>query len=245
VRDFARRRYPSWVNLPRPARLAPALAAAILVALAGLAVWRSGAGGGGAAQAARPMTYVALGASDSVGVGAANPERESWVAVLHASLPRGSRLVNLGVSGSLLRQAIDQQLPVALDADPDLVTVWLAVNDLNARVPLDRYAADLDRLLGALRARTDAPILVGNVPDLSTLPAASRMNLEPIPRWNAAIEEAVARHGAELVDLRDAWREVAEHPEYVSADGFHPSTLGYARLAERFRAVAAQRLGIE
>jgi lysophospholipase L1-like esterase len=186
---------------------------------------------------------VALGASDSVGVGAGVPERESWVAVLHARLPAGSRLVNLGVSGSLLRQALDQQLPVALDADPDLVTVWLAVNDLNARVPLDRYTADLDTLLRSLRAGSDATILVGNVPDMSTLPSASRMNLAPIPRWNAQIEEVVARNGAQLVDLRDAWREVAEHPEYVSSDGFHPSTAGYVRLADRFFDAATPDLG--
>ena len=203
--------------------------------------WRPAAGT--AEPNARPLTYVALGASDSVGVGASLPERESWVAVLHARLPAGSRLVNLGVSGSLLRQALDQQLPVALDADPDLVTVWLAVNDLNARVLLDRYTADLDTLLRSLREGSDATILVGNVPDMSTLPSASRMNLQPIPRWNAQIEEVVARNGAQLVDLRDAWREVAEHPEYVSSDGFHPSTAGYVRLADRFFDAAAPGLG--
>ena len=224
-------------------RLVPAALGVLGILAAGvllLAVWRPGAGS--AAPAARPLTYVALGASDSVGVGASVPERESWVAVLHARLPEGSRLVNLGVSGRLLRQALDQQLPVAVDADPDLVTVWLAVNDLNARVPLDRYAADLDTLLRTLRERTDATILVGNVPDMSTLPAAARMNLEPIPRWNAVIAEIVTRNGAQLVDLRDAWREVAEHPEYVSSDGFHPSTAGYARLADRFYEAAAPRL---
>ncbi len=213
----------------------------VLLGIVGAFAARSA--GSPVAEAARPLTYVALGASDSVGVGARVPDRESWVAVLHAKLPAGSRLANLGVSGSLLRGAIEQQLPVALDADPDVVTVWLAVNDLNARVPLDRYAADLDLLLGTLRERTRATILVGNVPDLSTLPAARRMNLEPIPRWNAAIDEVVARHGAELVDLRDAWREVADHPEYISSDGFHPSTVGYERLADRYYAVVARHLG--
>ena len=33
-----------------------------------------------------------------------------------------------------------------LDAQPDIVTVWLAANDLNARVSLDHYAADLEHL---------------------------------------------------------------------------------------------------
>jgi acyl-CoA thioesterase-1 len=193
--------------------------------------------------ALRPLTYVAIGASDSAGVGANVPDQESWPAVLQHKLPPGSRLVNLGVSGSLLHQAIGQQLPVALDSEPDLVTVWLAVNDYAARVPLERYTADLDSLLGELRAKTEATILVGNVPDLGALPSAGRFDLRDVDRWNVAIDEAVRRHGASLVDLRATWREVKDHPEYISSDGFHPSTVGYQRLADVFYASAATALG--
>jgi lysophospholipase L1-like esterase len=197
-----------------------------------------------ARSAPRPLTYVAIGASDSAGVGANAPDQESWPAVLQRKLPDGSKLVNLGVSGSLLHQAIDQQLPVALDSGPDLVTVWLAVNDYAAQVPLDRYAADLDTLLGQLRAGTEAAVLVGNVPDLSALPSASRFDLRDVERWNAAIDESTGRHGATLVDLRATWREVKEHPEYISSDGFHPSTIGYQKLAELFYASAVTALGL-
>ncbi|MCC7371929.1 MAG: SGNH/GDSL hydrolase family protein [Chloroflexi bacterium] len=195
-------------------------------------------------SAARPLTYVAIGASDSVGVGAGSPDQESWPAVLQRRLPAGSRLVNLGVSGSLIRQAVDQQLPVALDSDPDLVTVWLAVNDYGARVPLPRYASDLDLLLQTLRSQTRATILVGNVPDLSVLPVAARFDLKDVDRWNNAIAELSRRHGAVLVDLRQAYAEVAQHPEYISSDGFHPSTTGYQRLADLFYASAVEPLGL-
>src|SRR5215208_5441656 len=186
------------------------------------------------AAAARPLTYVAIGASDTVGVGANAPEAEGWVPVLATHLPPNSRLVNLGISGTLLRQALDQQLPVALDSDPDLVTIWLAVNDLNAGVPLSRYGSELDRLLGTLRADTHATVLVGNVPDLARLPVYQQLDPveveREVDRWNQTIAEVVARHGAELVDLHTRWRELVEHPEYVGRDGFHPSTDGYRRL---------------
>ena len=195
-------------------------------------------------SAPRRLTYVAIGASDSVGVGAGTPDQESWPAVLHRKLPAGSRLVNLGVSGSLIQQALDQQLPVAIDSDPDLVTVWLAVNDYGAKVPLPRYASDLDRMLQTLRAETRATILVGNVPDLSQLPVAARFDLRDIERWNKAIGELAQRHRAVLVDLRAAWNEVASHPEYISSDGFHPSTTGYQRIAEIFYAAAAELLAL-
>ena len=185
----------------------------------------------------RPLTYVAIGASDAVGVGASNPETDGWVPRFAARLGSNVRVVNLGVSGSMLSQALDEQLGPALDAQPDVVTVWLAVNDLNGRVPLDQYAADLDSLLGQLE-QTQARVLVGNVPDLAALAAYRGIDPEPlraeVNAWNAMIGETAARHGATLVDLHAHWQEIAQHPEYLSADGFHPSTEGYQALADAF-----------
>ncbi len=189
------------------------------------------------AQPDRPLTYVAIGASDAVGVGASDPEVEGWVPRFAARLGANARVVNLGVSGSTLAQALDEQLGPALDAQPDVVTVWLAVNDLNARVSLNSYAADLDTLLGELEV-THARVLVGNVPDLGGL--AAYRGLDPAPlqaeadRWNAVIADTVGRHGATLVDLHAHWREIVDHPEFLSADGFHPSTPGYQALADVF-----------
>ncbi|HLI26057.1 MAG TPA: SGNH/GDSL hydrolase family protein [Chloroflexota bacterium] len=199
------------------------------------------------APPARPLVYVALGASDAVGVGASDPVHEGWVPVLHSYLPAGTRLVNLGVSGSLLRDALVQQLPVAIDAAPDLVTVWLAVNDFNARVPLEEYSAQLDQLLGRLRGETSAQVVIANLPDLSRVPVYAAVPPEllraEIGRWNAAIERAARRHGAVLVDLYPLGPELASQPEYVGLDGFHPSAAGYRRLAEvMWAAITANHL---
>ena len=78
------------------------------VLLAGFACRRDETGA--AQPAPRPLTYVAIGASDSAGVGADVPDQESWPAVMTRKLPAGSRLVNLGVSGSLLLQAMPESL---------------------------------------------------------------------------------------------------------------------------------------
>jgi acyl-CoA thioesterase-1 len=190
------------------------------------------------AQGQQALTYVAIGASDAVGVGAKDPETEGWVPRLGARLGPNARVLNLGVSGSTLSQALQEQLGPAIDAQPQIVTVWLAVNDLNARVPLERYAADLDTLLASLQDHTHARVYVGNVPDLARL--ASYRGVDPGPlaaevdAWNQAIAQTTARHGATLVDLYGHWQEVTEHPEYLSADGFHPSSDGYAALAKVF-----------
>ncbi|HEY3111618.1 MAG TPA: GDSL-type esterase/lipase family protein, partial [Chloroflexota bacterium] len=108
----------------------------------------------------RPITYVAIGASDTVGVGAPNPATDGWVPRLHKRLPAGSKLVNLGISGARLSQAVEKELPRAVEARPDLVTVWNVVNDLNANVDPAAYERDLDRLLGELVARTPARIAI-------------------------------------------------------------------------------------
>jgi acyl-CoA thioesterase-1 len=117
------------------------------------------------------------------------------------------------------------------------VTVWLAVNDLNARVSLDQYAADLDTLLGQIET-THARVLVGNVPDLGGLAAYRGIDPGPlkaeVDRWNQVIADTTARHDATLVDLYSRWQEVALHPEFLSADGFHPSSEGYQALADVF-----------
>jgi acyl-CoA thioesterase-1 len=195
------------------------------------------------------MTYVAIGASDAVGVGANDPTNESWPVVLDSLLPGGSKLVNLGVPGITLARALDVELPVALDALPSrsaarsmiggrgVVTVWLAVNDLRAGVTLASYAANLDTMLRALHTRTSAVVLVGNLPDLATVPAFQRQGpalAATVSAWNRAIASVARQDGATLVDLYAGWRELAAHPAYVGADGLHPSADGYRRLAQLF-----------
>ena len=186
-----------------------------------------------------PVTYVVLGASDAVGYGVNAPQREGWVPQLASRLPAGSRTVNLGIGGLTLREALQRTLPRAVQAKPDLVTVWLAVNDVLGGVALDQYRADLDTLLGTLRRETTARIAVGNLPDPGQLlgdvqvPAfARRMLLMP---WNNAIAAIARQHGAVLVDLQKRW-PVAEHPEYIGSDGLHPTAAGYRALADAFHA---------
>jgi lysophospholipase L1-like esterase len=205
--------------------------------------------GSAARAAAEPITYVAIGASDSVGVGAFDPAHEGWVPRLAGMLGPETRVVNLGMSGALVQDALAYQLPPAIDADPDLVTLWLGVNDFNALVPLSVYATQLDEALALLQGRTHARIVIGNLPDLSRVRVYASVldflgiDASPVQyqvaRWNAVIAALAQRHEATLVDLHAEWSELASHPEYVSSDGFHPSSAGYARVAELFHAAVA------
>src|SRR5207245_5779535 len=102
---------------------------------------------------APPLRYVAIGASDSVGEGSSDPPNKSWPALLAKRFPAGTSYRNLGVSGSTVAEAIVQQLPQAVRADPDVVSVWLAFNDLAQQVDPAAYRRDLERLLDALLAQ--------------------------------------------------------------------------------------------
>ena len=211
----------------------------------------SSAGSGSAGQ----RVYVAVGASETVGVGADDPATQAWPVVLRErALPAG-RLVNVGAAGATVTGALRTQLPAALEAAPDVVTVWLAVNDLLTGAPVAAYQRRLGRLVRALRRDGRTAVLVGNLPELWRLPAyraclpgapaagselACVLPFVPsvaevraeVARFNRAIRTVVRREGARLVDLSG----VPFGARLTAADGFHPSTAGHRRLAAAFAA---------
>ena len=52
--------------------------------------------------------------------------------------------------------------------------------------------------------------------------------------YNAAISNVAKQEGATLVDLHLNDSQITQHPEWISADGFHPSRQGYAVIAKQF-----------
>ena len=188
-----------------------------------------------------PLVYVALGASDAVGVGSDTPSTQGYVPLLAARLPKGSHMLNLGVSGIRLHEALTEELPLALNSSPDLITVWLVANDFIGGVSYDNYMQDLATLLSHLRSGTHAHIFMANLPNLTLLRAFSNdtaaqktQMLARIEYWNAGIAQQATHYGVTLVDLFKRGSEITAHPEYISGDGFHPSPAGYARLAAVF-----------
>ncbi len=189
----------------------------------------------------KPITYVALGASDAVGVGSDVPGAQGYVPLIAARLPKGSHMLDLGISGIHLHEALSEELPLALSTSPDLVTIWLVANDFIGSVSYHDYMQDLTTLLSQLRARTRARIFMANLPDLTRLPAFAGQTadqkaqmLQGIQQWNAGIAQQAARYSVTLVDLFSHGSELTAHPEYISGDGFHPSPAGYVQLANLF-----------
>jgi len=224
----------------RAGLLGAALATLVcLLAACGPGVTTQHPTGATTAPAAHGRTLVVLGASDAYGVGTYDPDRDSWPTALSRQLGGQIHLVNLGVPGITLARATTQELPIAVDSRPDVVVIWLAVNDFAANIPLATYSTQLRSVIQSLRTQTSARVYVANLPDLTAIPYLARGDQQTLSArvadWNSAIAAACAREGATLVDLYSEWRELRAHPEYISGDGLHPSTLGAQRLAEIFR----------
>ncbi|MGH9023460.1 MAG: SGNH/GDSL hydrolase family protein [Acidimicrobiia bacterium] len=205
-----------------------------------------------------PFLYVALGGSDSVGVGSDEPLREAWPQVFYRrALPRRATFVNLGVPAATVADAFLDEAQEAVTLGPQLVTVWLNVTEVLLDIPVDVYAADLSNLVRLLRRGGDTEVLVANVPPLDRLPAYLSCREAPrssscyisqevpppeviqasVDAYNRAIAEVVEREGAILVDLYNAGiqaRRDGADDRLVAEDGFHPSTGGHDAVASVF-----------
>jgi lysophospholipase L1-like esterase len=194
------------------------------------------------------VRYVAIGASDTVGIGAADPATGSWPARIAALLPPGSAYVNLGVSGSVAIQAKDAQVPGTIAQKPTVVSIWLAVNDMNATIQPASYKEALGAIVDTLVARTEAKIFVGNVPDVRGVPAYKDADknalFQQISAYNDAIAQIVKAAPGRVfgVDLFTGSAPLVSTIT-VSGDGFHPSDEGYKLIAERF-ATAMRTAGV-
>jgi lysophospholipase L1-like esterase len=187
------------------------------------------------------VRYVAIGASDTVGIGATDPATGSWPARVASLLPPGSAFVNVGVSGSVAIQAKDAQLPGAVAQKPTVVSIWLAVNDMNATIQPASYKDALAAIVDGLVARTDAKIFVGNVPDVRGVPAYKDADKNALFAQISAYNDAIAlivKSAPGRVFLVDLFTGSAPLVSTitVSGDGFHPSDEGYKLIADRFAA---------
>jgi acyl-CoA thioesterase-1 len=179
------------------------------------------------------VVYVALGDSTGVGVGA---QHGGYVARLFERIEQekpDSHLTNLCVSGATTDDVLrDQTTQPALSSSTTLVTLGIGINDAGRGSTPEQFARNYEEIIKRIRARTNAPIVITNLPDVSLAPVVPLYMRDQARRrielYNEGIREIAARYGLRVVDAFKTTHEVIPtHPEFFSSDGFHPSDIGY------------------
>lgn len=192
--------------------------------------------------------YLALGASDAIGVGA-TPLTEGYVYLVNQDLQQriaGTFLITFGLPGARI-DALNEQIRLArhFHGEADLATVWVGANDLVHGDDPSRFQSDLRQLLRTLQSSVSTIVVIANLPDLSRLPVF-RATLNPavtperVQAFNRAIEVEAPYVNASIVNV---FGESSVDDFAFDEDGFHPTEAGHRRMANLFRKVILARLG--
>jgi acyl-CoA thioesterase I len=101
----------------------------------------------------RPLRYVALGDSYTIGTSVREPDR--WPNQLAATLESRARLelvANLAVTGYTSADLIARELPQLEELHPQFASLLIGVNDVVRGVPLEKYRSNVRHILGELLA---------------------------------------------------------------------------------------------
>lgn len=185
-----------------------------------------------------PLKFTVLGDSTAAGLGAGDPQY-AYATVLSERLgERGWRvdLTAFGVSGARVHDVLEEQVPLAVKEEPDLVFVGIGANDSTHLTSLDAVERDMGALIDTLED-TGATVVVAGPPDMRA--AAWLEPLRSIVGWRGRavadrIEKAARERGVPVVQLAEqAGPYFASNPDDAYAsDDFHPGPGGYRAWAD-------------
>lgn len=180
-----------------------------------------------------PLRVVVMGDSTSTGVGTRRVG-QTYAAALGRRLARRGPVEVLvtGRAGARAADVLRDQLPAALDAQPDLVLLIVGANDVTHVTPTPALRHSIRQILDAL---TGIPTVVAGAPEFGIVPSIGQP-LRGLASWRGhrvtAVIRGVARKrpGVRFVDLGRLTGPVfgADPAKAFAADQFHPSPDGYA-----------------
>lgn len=152
-----------------------------------------------------------------------------------------ARVVNTGIGGDKVADLVRRFGPDALDHDPQVVTIYVGVNDVWHSFTRGEHVSDEDfeggyrYLLDQLSAtRPGIPVLLvlPFVVDVDDEKASYHGELD---RKVAIIRDLAKEFGCAVVDLEamleQAWR-VGHTPVSIAEDGVHPTIAGHRLIAD-------------
>jgi lysophospholipase L1-like esterase len=176
--------------------------------------------------------YVALGDSCAEGLDDPYPDGTTyrgWTDLTAASLAAVSpslRYANLAVRGRRLDQILAEQVPLAAELRPDLVTLFGGGNDL-LQSRWQSTARSLDETVGAM-AEVARTVVLFTLPNIARLPGLRRLRPR-VQQLNDLIAATAASHGALLIDVRED--PYCDDERLYGPDRLHLGALGHHRVA--------------
>jgi lysophospholipase L1-like esterase len=198
----------------------------------------------------RPLRLAMLGDSSAAGLGVEDSAQTPG-ALLAGLLARdlGRRVeLDLQAATGARSKDLDLQVQRALRRPLDAAVIMIGANDVTHRVPPAEAAHALGRAIGTLRD-SGVEVVVGTCPDLGSV----KPLLQPLralarvrSRQMAQAQTVVAvEQGAIAVSLGNLLGgEFATDPHMWSADRFHPSPTGYARVVDALLPSVLEALGV-
>lgn len=185
-----------------------------------------------------PEFRVAVLGDSSVTAPGVTSREEIWVTRICRRMADRRHVVmrSFAVGGSMAHDVVAEQLDAAIDYAPDLYLVSVGANDAIKGVPLRRFAANLDYLIGML-ASTDAIVIQSGVGVLGTIPRLfpplSALMTARSARFDRVHRQVAARYGTSVIDQRDDDPRLWNRDRSLwAADHFHVSAAGHARWTE-------------
>jgi lysophospholipase L1-like esterase len=186
-------------------------------------------------------SWIALGDSFTEGVGDDGPDgcigwADRLAAALAEQYPR-LRYANLALRGKMLAEIVGEQVPVAEELRPQLVTLCGGGNDIiTPGSDVDDVAALYESAVRRLRA-AGCDVVMFTGPDPRVQPLLRRVRGK-VAIYNGHLRAIAEAHGAMVVDL---WSMRVLHDRRSwCEDRLHFSTEGHRRIALR----AAEVLGL-
>ena len=143
------------------------------------------------------------------------------------------RYANLAVRGKKMQDIVAEQVPRALEMQPDLVSLVGGVNDLmRPKFDLDVITGQLSESVAAFReSGVDVLLLVGANPAARSTSMIGMMS-NRLDALNQAVAEVARDQECLVVDVSDV--DIFYHFRLWSDDRLHLSTLGHERVFGAF-----------
>ena len=184
------------------------------------------------------VKYVALGDSLSAGVGCDTIEETfvySYAKELSEKFGNVSA-INMSYPGDTTDKVIANQVPRAIEQQPDYVTLLIGVNDMHNKKTLKQFEQNFTLILNELLTKTNAQIKVINLPYLGSeslvYPPFNFLLKYRTEQFNEVLADLEIIKNNPRLSLTDLYSTTyllsQQDSLYYSQDLFHPSARGYA-----------------